>query len=93
MLFHGPASASDWVSRDGLTEMGSEELVVTSSRIWAEVGGWLKAASACRRSDDELGGALDVGRAAASEVVCVEELDVVLEERLEGVSEGESESV
>lgn len=90
MLFHG--AASDWGSRDGLTETGSEELVVGSSRILAEVGGWLNAASA-GRWDEGLGGALDAGIAGASEGVCEEELDVVYEDRLEGASEGESESV
>ncbi len=90
MLFH--RAASDWGSRDGLTETGSEELVVGSSKIWAEVGGWLNVASA-GRLDEGLGGALDVGRAGVSEGVCEEELDVAYEDRLEGVSEGESESV
>lgn len=91
MLFH--RAASDWGSRDGLAEAGSEELVVGSSRIWAEVGGLLNGASA-GRLDEGLGGALDVGRVGVSEGVCEEEaLYVVFEERLEGVSEGESESV
>lgn len=90
MLFH--RAASDWGSRDGLTETGSEELVAGSSRIWEEVGVWLNAASA-GRLDEGLRGALDVGRAGVSEGVCEEELDIVFKDRLEGVSEGESESV
>lgn len=90
MLFH--RATSDWGSRDGLTETGSDELVVGSSRIWAEVGGWLNATSA-GRWDEGLGGVSDVGKAGASDCICEEELDVTLEEKLEGVSEGESESV
>lgn len=90
MLFH--RAASDWGSRDGLTEAGSEELVVGSSMIWVEVGGWLNGASA-GRLDEGLGGALDVGSAGVSEGVCEEELHVVFEDKSEGVSAGESESV
>lgn len=43
--------------------------------------------------DEGPGGALDGGTAGVSEGVCDEELEVVFEERLEGVSAGESESV
>lgn len=53
---------------------------------------WLNGASASM-SDEGLGGASEGGRAGASEGVCEEELDVVFEERLVGVSAGESESV
>lgn len=70
MLFH--RAASDWGSTDGLTETGSEELVVGFSRIWADVGGWLNGASA-GRSDEGLGGALDAGRVGVSEGACEEE--------------------
>lgn len=90
MLFH--RVASEWGSRDGLTETGSDELVAGSSRIWAEVVGWLNAASA-GVWDGVLGGALDVGRAGVSEGACEEELNVIYKDRLEGVSETESESV
>lgn len=34
----------DWGSSDGLTEVGSEELDVGSSRIWLDVWGLLNAA-------------------------------------------------
>lgn len=64
------------VSRDRLTEVVSEELVDASSRIWGAVGGWLKGALE--------GAALDGG---VSEV-----LKAGLEERLEGLREGESDS-
>lgn len=91
VLFH--RAASPWGSRDGLTETGSEELVVGSTRIWAEVGGWLNAAWD-GRWDEGLGGALDVGRAGVSEGVSEElDVDVYRLDRLVGVSEGESESV
>lgn len=90
VLFH--TAASPWGSRDGLTETGSEELVVGSTRIWAVVGAWLNAAWD-GRWDEGLGGASDGGREGVSEGV-PEELDVdVYEDMLEGVTEGESESV
>lgn len=74
VLFH--KVASPWGSRDGLTETGSEELVVGSTRIWAEVGGWLNAAWD-GRWDEGLGGASDGGREGVSEGVSgEEELDV-----------------
>ena len=44
-------------------------------------------------SDEGLGGASEVGRAGVSDGVSEEEFDVVFEERLAGVSAGESESV
>lgn len=90
VLFH--RAGSDCGSSEGLTGIGSEELVVGSSRIWADVGGWLNTTSA-GRSDEGLGGASDGGRVGVSEGGCEEELDVMFEEKLEGVSEGESESV
>lgn len=62
-------------SGDGLREVGSEELADASSGIWVEAGGWLDGAP-----ED---GALDGGVSEA--------LKAVLEERLEGVREGESD--
>ncbi|KAG7222552.1 hypothetical protein INR49_016189 [Caranx melampygus] len=72
-------------------------VVVRSSRIWAEVGGWLTVASE-GTWDEGLGGASDVGRAGVSdggisEEEEEEELDVVFKDKLAGVSEGESDSV
>lgn len=90
MLFH--REASDSGSRDGLAETGSDELVDGSGSVWVEVGVGANAASV-GVLDEALGEALDGETAGESEGVGDEELDVVFEERLEGVREGESESI
>lgn len=90
MWVHG--AASDLGSWDGLTETERDELDVGSSRVWAEVGGKLNAASA-GILDEGLGAALDGSTAGVSEDACEDELAVVFEDRLEGVSAGESKSV
>lgn len=71
-------AASD--SGDGLRKVGSEELVDASRGIWEEVGGRLDGVPEDGAPED---GALDGGVS--------ETLKAVLEERLEGVREGESD--
>lgn len=90
VLLHTPASCCG--SSDGPTGTSAEELVVGSIEAGAEGGGWLAAGSGSRW-DEVLAGVSDGGTAGPSEGSGEEELDVVLTDRSDGISEGESESM